>query len=142
MATELVPGRSAGRYDLWRRALNLGSIVLPLIVGVIMAVAGAPGAAIAVVVIVLAVGGFVASLVAGHFTTQTMRREMEAGYSTLLDVTDFELRDERTLELLRASNVVPDNPGKRSLVAGLFRVKPGTVLAKRIDDEKRPTDEA
>lgn len=135
--TELVEGPSAGLYDLWRRVLNAASIGVPLLVGVILSVAGVSGPSLAGVMIVIFIALFIAALVVGSRVTRTMQREMQAGYSTLYDVADFELRDARSLELLRADTVAPETPGRRSLVAGLFRVKPGTVLAKRVkeDDE-------
>ncbi|CAN5533311.1 hypothetical protein BH10ACT7_BH10ACT7_05240 [soil metagenome] len=126
---------SAGSLDLWRRLLNIASIVVPIVVALIMSALGIFGIPLLAVAVVLFVGLFVASLVVGRAVTQAMKREMIAGYSTLYDVVDFELRDARTLELLRPANIPPEQPGRRSLVAGLFRVKPGTVLAKRIDDE-------
>ena len=42
-------------------------------------------------------------------------------------------RDQR--DGVPANGSPPEQPGRRSLVAGLFRLKPGTVLAKRFDDE-------
>jgi len=134
--TELVAGASAGWLDVWRRVLNLASIVVPLVVGFALNAVGVPITAIGVVAVVLFVAGFIVTLVVGSRVTRTMRLEMQAGYSTLYDVPEFELRDARTRELLRGEHEVPDNPGKRSLVAGLFRVKPGTVLAKRLDDDE------
>lgn len=130
--------RSAGTLDTWRRLLNVASVVVPVVVALIMSAFGVFGVPLLTVAIVLFLGLFAASLIAGRAVTQAMKREMIAGYSTLYDVVDFELRDAGTLELLRPATVAPVQPGRRSLVAGLFRVKPGTVLAKRIaDDEPR-----
>jgi len=133
--TELVPGVTAGRLDVYRRLLNVASIAVPVIGWFALRPLNLAGAAVAALLVVVFVAFFVLSLIVGQRATRVMRLEMEAGYSTLLDVADFELRDASTLELLRASEVVPDNPGRRSLVAGLFRVKPGTIVAKRLADE-------
>lgn len=126
---------TAGSLDLWRRLLNIASIAVPIGVALVMSALGIFGIPLLAVAIGLFVGIFIASLVVGRAVTRAMKREMIAGYSTLYDVVDFELRDARTLELLRPADVVPEQPGRRSLVAGLFRVNPGTVLAKRIDDD-------
>ena len=134
--TELVSGPSAGWLDVLRRLLNLASIAVPIVAGVILAALGVTGPTLVGVMLVPFIGLFIAALVVGTRVTKVMRREMEAGYSTLYDVADFELRHARTLELLRAADVAPENPGSRSLLVGMFRVKPGTVLSKRIDDEK------
>jgi hypothetical protein len=67
--------------------------------------------------------------------SRAIKREREAGYSTIYDFAGFELRDPRTLEVLRAKGVAPVDPGSRSLALGIFGVKPGTVLAKRLEDE-------
>lgn len=135
--SELVPGMTAGRLDLWRRILNIATIVVPLGLGLALAGLGLGGAVLATCMIVLLAGLFVASLVVGQFGARTLRLEMEAGYSTVLDVEGFELRDAVTKELLRASSTRPDPSARRSLLAGLFRVKPGTLLAKRIDDDEK-----
>jgi hypothetical protein len=140
--TELVEGPSAGRFDFWRRVLNVGSIAVPVVVGLLLSALGVPGPVLAGVMIVLFVALFIASLVAGQRMTRTMRRELEAGYSTLFDVVDYEYRDARTLELLRADNVPPVPPENRSLLRSMLTVKPGTMLAKRIEeDEKRMGDD-
>lgn len=128
---------SAGTLDLSRRLLNIAAIVVPIAVALVMSAIGIFGVPLLFVAGALFVGLFVASLVVGRAVTQAMKREMSAGYSTLYDVVDFELRDARTLELLRPASIPPEQPGRRSLVAGLFRVKPGTVLGKRIEDERR-----
>jgi hypothetical protein len=61
---------------------------------------------------------------------------MEAGYSTLLDVADFELRDARTLELLRPSSVAPTGIARRSLLAAMLTVKPGAAVARRLAEDE------
>lgn len=134
---ELVPGPSAGTLDIWRQLLNLASIVVPVIVGAIMFAVGVRGIPLAVVVMVLLAAVFVVSLAVGARGTRVMRREMEAGYSTVLDVEGFELRDARTLDLLRPSTTKPTGAAHRSLVASLFRVKPGTIVARRLEDDER-----
>lgn len=127
---------SAGTLDTWRRLLNIASVVVPIAVAVVMSAFGVVGILLLVVVATLFVALFVASLVVGSAVTRAMKREMLAGYSTLYDVVDYELRDARTLQVLRPAHIPPEQPGRRSLVAGLFRVKPGTVLAKRLEDDR------
>ena len=132
-----VAGPSAGTLDVWRRLINIASIAVPIVVVLVLAALRVSGGVLAVIAAGLFVGLFVASLVVGSRVTRAMRRELEAGYSTLYDVADYELRDARTLEVLRSAHVAPAEPGRRSLIAGMFGVKPGTVLAKRIRDEER-----
>lgn len=132
----LAPGRSAGWLDVWRRTLNLLAVAVPIVVGLILQAAGVPGIVLGAIMLALFVGGLVASLVVGQRVTRAMRAEMSAGYSTLYDVAGFDLRHARTLDLLRPAAIAPENPGSRSLVAGLFRLKPGTVIAKRINDDE------
>ncbi len=90
---------------------------------------------LAIIAGVIAVGAFIASLMIGARVSRAIMREREAGYSTVYDFAGFELRDPRTLEVLRARDIPPVEPGSRSLALGIFGVKPGTVLAKRLGDE-------
>lgn len=133
---EPIDGPSAGWLDVWRRGLNLASIAVPILLGILLSTLGVAGPTLAGVMIVVFIVFFVAALAVGQRVTKVMRRELEAGYSTLYDVKDFELRDARTRALLRAADVAPEAPGRKSLLVGMFRVKPGTVLAKRIDEDK------
>jgi len=125
-------GRSAGLLDIWRRVLNSVGVILPVVVAVVLASVGVPAWLVGTVVLVLFVTLITAAIVLGQFVTRAMRRELEAGYSTLYDVADYDLRDARTLELVRTKDEAPEVPGRRSLLAGMFRVKPGTVLAEQI----------
>lgn len=132
----VVPGPSAGWLDVRRRLLNLLAVAVPIAVGLLLQALRVPIIAIGAVLLVLFAAGLVASIVVGRRVTRAMRAEAAAGYSTLYDVAGFDLRHARTLEVLRPASVAPQHPGSRSLVAGLFRVKPGTVLAKRLDDDE------
>ena len=134
--TELAPGASAGWLDVWRRIVNVAAIAVPIIVGVILQSVGVPGPVLGTIMLALFVALFVTALVLGTRVTRAMRGEMEAGYSTLYDVADFELRDARTKQLLRAATEKPDAPGRRSLLASMFTVKPGTLVAKRLEEDK------
>jgi|GEM_PF-3333044 len=127
------PGPSAGRWDLWRRLGLLVTVVLVAIAAALLAVGVGPAIAAAG----LAAAAFVVALVLGARLSRTIAGERAAGYSTLYDFAGFELRDPRTLELLRARDTPPVDPGSRSLALGIFGVKPGTVLAKRLEDEPK-----
>lgn len=50
----------------------------------------------------------------------------------MFDFAGYELRDPRTLEVLRASDVRPTGTIRRSLFRSMLTVKPGTLLAKRL----------
>jgi hypothetical protein len=63
--------------------------------------------------------------------------ERAAGYSTMYDFEGYELRDPRTLELLRAADVRPTGTMRRSLFRAMLTVKPGTLLAKRLEEDER-----
>lgn len=132
----LAPGPSAGWLDVWRRILSLLAVAVPIVAGLVLQAASVPGIVLGGVMLALFIVGVVASIVVGQRVTRAMRAEMADGYSTLYDVAGFDLRHARTLELLRPAAVAPENPGSRSLVAGLFRLKPGTVIAKRINDDE------
>ena len=43
----------------------------------------------------------------------------------------------RTLEVLRASDVRPTGTIRRSLFRSMLTVKPGTLLAKRLEEDER-----
>ena len=138
MAAELVPGPSAGRWDLRRRIAQLGWVIV-LVAGVaILATRAAPVLAVAIPTAVLVVAAMVTSWVCAARASRVMRLERAAGYSTLLDAPGFALRDARTLEVLRAADEAPTEASRRSLTLGIFGVKPGTVLARLLDDEKQP----
>lgn len=134
---ELVAGLSAGLLDVVRRIVNVASISVPIAAGVVLQSAGVAGPVIGGVMFGMFVLLFVVALVAASRVTRTMRLEMQAGYSTLYDVPDFELRDARSKQLLRAVSVSPSGPSHRSWLRSVFRVKPSTPVAKRFDDDGR-----
>lgn len=132
---EVVPGPSAGRWDLWRRFAQLAWVLL-LVVGVaLVATRSVPVLAVAIPTAVLVVAAVVATVVFAARASATMKLERAAGYSTIIDAEGYELRDFRTLAVLRERDVPPSAQSRRSLALGIFGVKPGTVLARRLDDE-------
>ena len=136
MAEPLVPGPSAGRWDLSRRLALLVTVLLVAIAAGLLAVGVVP----AIVVGALALAALVLAIVLGARGSRAMALERAAGYSTVYDFAGFELRDPRTLGVLRARDIPPTAPGSRSLALGIFGVKPGTVLAKRLDDDPKQDD--
>ncbi len=141
--SELVPGPTAARWDARSRVLRLAAIlVVPL--GAVLAVLGVPLTPLVIGVLsTLFLGAFTASLVLGQISLRTIRREMEAGYSTMFDFGGYELRDARTVGLLRAKDVEPVESGRvrGSILANMLRVHPDTILARRIRDDEKQNDE-
>lgn len=134
--TELVPGPTAGQYDVWARVAGLG-IVVGLVLGIVPWLFGATGTPVVVTVGVLMV---VPGLLSTYFSLQSLavaKRERTAGYSTMYDFAGFELRDPRTRELLRARDVAPSGTVRRSLLRSMLTVKPGTMLAQRFEDDDK-----
>lgn len=128
---------TAGQLDVWSRVAGLG-IVIGLIVGLVPPVVfEATGALVAVVLAVLVLVPAVVSAVLGFRAVTAARLEKAAGYSTMFDFAGYELRDPRTLELLRAADVKPSGLVRRSLFRSMLTVKPGTLLAQRLADEER-----
>ena len=126
-----MPGPTAAQWDLWSRLAWLAAVIL-IVVWVALASAGS----IALVSVGLLVAAAIASAVAlGVRSTRVVRLEKAAGYSTLFDFGGFALRHPRTKELLRPDDVEPDAVGRRSVLRSMLSVKPGTVLAKRLEDD-------
>ena len=67
----------------------------------------------------------------------TAKRERAAGYSTMYDFRGFALRDPRTREVIRAADVAPTGTVRRSLFRAMLTVKPGTLLAKRLEEDEQ-----
>lgn len=125
----LVPGRTAAEFDVWGRvawilAVLLGVVALFLTAPASLVLAGASLAAI------------VAAILLGVQSSRVARREKDAGYSTLFDFAGYELRHPRTKQLLRAADVAPASMGRRSVLRSMLTVKPGTVLARRLEDDE------
>jgi len=130
--TETVPGPTAALLDVWARVAWLAGILL-VVVWVVLASVGS----LAVVPVgVLAAAAVVAAIALGVRSSRVLRLEKDAGYSTMFDFAGFALRDARTKQLLRAADVAPDSAGRRSVLRSMLTVKPGTVLAKRIEEER------
>ena len=126
-----MPGPTAAQWDVWSRLAWLAAVIL-IIVWVALASAGS----VALIAVGVVAAAAIASAIGlGVRSTRVVRLEKAAGYSTLFDFAGFELRHPRTKQLLRAADVEPDNAGRRSVLRAMLSVKPGTVLAKRLEDD-------
>ena len=85
----------------------------------------------------LVIGPAIVSTVIGFRAVGVAKLEKASGYSTMFDFAGYELRDPRTLEVLRASDVRPTGTIRRSLFRSMLTVKPGTLLAKRLEEDER-----
>lgn len=131
MTDDPVPGPTAAQYDVWSRVAWLAVAIL-IIVWVALASTGS----LAVVPVgVVALAGIASAIGLGVRSARVVRREKAAGYSTLFDFAGFALRHPRTKQLLRPADVEPENLGRRSVLLSMLTVKPGTVLAKRLEDD-------
>jgi hypothetical protein len=90
-----------------------------------------------VLLIVLVVAPAALSTVLGLRSLSTAKRERAAGYSTMYDFRGFALRDPRTREVIRAADVAPTGTVRRSLFRAMLTVKPGTLLAKRLEEDEQ-----
>jgi hypothetical protein len=135
---------SAGQLDVWCRVAGLG-VPIGLVIGLVPPMIMGAGAAVSAVmlVVVVVVPAFF-STVFGFRAISAAKKEKAAGYSTMFDIDGYELRDPRTLEVVRPAGVRPSGTVRRSLFRSMLTVKPGTLLAKRIaedeaaDRENRP----
>lgn len=125
----MVPGRTAAEFDLAGRFAWLAAVVVSLVA----LVSRSP---VSIALAVVAVALIAAAILLGVRSSRVARLEKDAGYSTLFDFAGFESRHPRTKQLLRAAEVAPDSPGRRSLFRSMMSVKPGTVLAKRLEDDE------
>ncbi|CAN5218105.1 hypothetical protein BH11ACT5_BH11ACT5_24940 [soil metagenome] len=123
-----VPGRTAAELDLWGRA----AWVLAVVLGIVALFLTPPAS---LVLAVLSLAAIVSAVVLGLRSSRVVTLEKNAGYSTLFDFAGYELRHPRTKELLRAAEVAPANLGRRSVFRSMLTVKPGTVLAKRLEQD-------
>ena len=119
-------------FDVWGRVAWLVGVVL-LVVWVVLV----SQASLAIIPVgVLAAAVIAAAIFLGVRSSRIVRLEKDAGYSTIFDFAGFELRDARTKQLLRAADVKPEYSGRRSLFRSMLSVKPGTVLAKRLEEDE------
>lgn len=132
--TELVAGPTAGQYDVWARVAGLGIVVGGLL-GLIPWMLGASGTPVMMSVTVLVLVPAALSTWFAMRSLAVAKRERAAGYSTMYDFAGFELRDPRTREVVRAREVPPSGRVRRSLFRSMLTVKPGTLLAQRLDEE-------
>ena len=125
----LVDGPTAAQFDLGGRLSWLAAVVL----GATAVVLGPPASIVLAALSILAIVG---AVLFGVRSSRVVRLEKQAGYSTVFDVAGYELRDPRTRNLVRAADVAPENPGRRSIFRSMLSVKPGTVLARRLEDDE------
>lgn len=126
---------SAGQLDVWSRLAGVG-IVIGLVIGVIPPIfLGLDGVLAALLLTGLLVIPAALSLWLGLRASAAAKRERVAGYSTMYDFVGYELRDPRTLVVLRSADVRPSGLVRRSLFRAMLTVKPGTVLAQRLAEE-------
>lgn len=131
-----MPGPTACQLDVRGKLAGLG-IPAALLLGALLLVAGVTGPVIAVLISVLVVATAVVSTVFMVWSGAVIKREKAAGYSTMYDFPGYELRDPKTLELLRPADEKPTGTMRRSLFRAMLSVKPGTLVAKRLaEDEK------
>lgn len=130
----LLPGPTAQQWDGRSRiALGAAISVIPLaLLGAALGVPASPGYLL--VCSALFVAGFAVWIVLGQFSLAKLRAEMDAGYSTMMDIEGFALRHPITGALERSAEVPPLNPGpiRRSFALDAFRV--------RIDNERTEND--
>ena len=125
---DVVPGPSAAAFDVWGRLAWLAAAVLFIVA------AALPSIPVAVVAFL----GVVVAVVLGLRSSRVTRLERVLGYSTVFDFPGFASRHPRTKQLLRDADTRPVAPGRRSIFRSMLAVKPGTVLAKRLEDDEKP----
>ena len=108
---------TAWQWDLLARIAQLTGVLVLVGLG-ISAVAGAATLAGVFAGIMFAL--FVVSIVLAFRVGGASNRERAAGYSTIFDFPGYDLRDGRTLEVLREASVDPETPGRRSLLRGMM----------------------
>jgi len=108
---------TAWQWDLLARVAQLTGVLALVGLG-ISAVVGAVTLAGVFAGVMFAL--FVVSIILAFRVGSASNRERAAGYSTIFDFPGYELRDGRTLELLREASVDPETPGRRSLLRGMI----------------------
>lgn len=112
---------SAWQWDLRRRVLDLGVLVIAVIVVAVLLSVGAGPLAWALALGPLLVAFVAAAWVVNLRYLRAVKAENAAGYSTVYDFAGFALRDGRTLEEIRPANEDPEQPGRRSLLGGMLQ---------------------
>lgn len=108
---------TAWQWDLRARVAQLGGVLGLVGLGVFSLLGSIPGAAVSAAVMLAL---FVTSVVLALRVGRAAELERADGYSTIFDFPGFELRDGRTLEVLRTADVAPEQPGRRSLLRGMI----------------------
>lgn len=133
---ELVPGPTACQLDVWGKLVGLG-IPFSLLVGAILLAAGFAGSTLAIALTALVVLAAIVSTVFMVWSGAVVKREKAAGYSTMYDFSGYALRDPKTLELLRPADEKPTGTMRRSIFRAMLTIKPGTLVAKRLEQEDK-----
>ena len=126
----LVDGPTAAQYDVRSRFAGVGAIVL----GIVAVALGSPAN---LIVGCLAIALLAGAIIFGVTSARVAARERDLGYSSLFDFPGFALRHPRTKQLLRAADTAPASPGRRSVFRSMLSVKPGTVLARRLEEDEK-----
>ena len=124
---DVVPGPSAAVFDVWSRLAWLVAVV------VLIAAAGLQSLVLAGAGLLAVAGALFLAIRSSRIT----RLERDLGYSTVFDFPGFASLDPRTKQLLRAADVAPVSPGRRSIFRSMLSVKPGTILAKRLEEDEK-----
>ena len=132
MEDDVVPGASAAQVDVWSRLAWLAAVVLG-IVAIALISGDSPGGIGVLAVSIVAV---ISAIVLSVASSRIAGRERALGYSTVFDAPGYALRDPRTKQVQRPADEAPMLAGRRSALRAMLTVKPGTVLAKRIDDDE------
>lgn len=134
-----LPGLSAAELQGRARVALAAGVIALLVVAAFLGFGARPSVLEAVLLLAPAFAGFVAWLVLGGLAGRRMRAERDAGYSTVLDVPGFALRDGRTGELRRAADQPPIAAEPAGpLVMRMFRIRPGSWLAPRSESPSSP----
>ncbi len=126
---------TAGQLDVWSRVAGLG-VPVGLVAGLGISMAlGFTGVPSTVLLAILVIGPALVSTFLGIRTVSVAKLERAEGYSTMFDFAGFQLRDPRTLEVVRDRDIRPSGTMRRSLFRSMLTVKQGTLLAKRLDED-------
>lgn len=131
---------SAGQWELRRRLVLLGALLILIAIIVLGASRVVDGGSLGAAVTVMVVIAAAILWRVGRLQSDAVAREKAGGYSTLYDFAGFELRDYRTQAVLRPREVAPDGGTRRSLVSGMLTVTTSSVLGRRRAEESSATD--
>lgn len=131
---ELLPGPTAGQWQGRARLLLAASLGVLLVTLGVLGFGWRPHPAVLIVPGAIVLAGFVAWIVLGEFALRRMRAEHDAGYSTTLDLTEYDLRDPRTGVLVRAAGEPLSRPRQDALVWRMLQFPRGSLLQRPPQD--------